>query len=61
MQKKALLFLAVLTLCCAMLAESKYILSAKRLNSTDVAITCNNGGDPTGVMVGKTLIISCGH
>ena len=41
-------------------AEQKYVLSAKRLSTTEEAISCNNGGDPTGTKIGDTLIISCG-
>jgi hypothetical protein len=53
---------ALLIMVCgaAMAAESKFILATKRINSSDVAITCNNGGDPTGTKIGDTLIISCG-
>ena len=41
-------------------AESKYVINSKRLSTREVAISCNNGGDPTGMKVGDTLIISCG-
>lgn len=41
-------------------AESKYILSSKRLSSTEVALSCSNGADPTGRKIGETVIISCG-
>jgi hypothetical protein len=42
-------------------ASSKYILGAKRLSTTEIAISCSNGGDPTGQIIGQTLIISCGQ
>ena len=42
-------------------AESKYVLSSKRLSSTEVALSCSNGADPTGQKVGQTVIISCGR
>lgn len=40
--------------------ESKYVLSSKRLSSTEVALSCANGADPTGKKFGSVLIISCG-
>jgi len=58
--KTQAVILAVLALGCALAAESKYILNAKRLSSTAEAITCSNGADPTGETVGGVLIISCG-
>jgi hypothetical protein len=59
--KTLTLTLAVLLFASALLAESKYILNAKRLSSTEEAISCSNGADPTGVKVGNTLVISCGR
>jgi hypothetical protein len=41
-------------------AESKYILTTKRLSSTEVGLSCSNGADPTGRKIGNTVIISCG-
>ncbi len=41
-------------------AAEKYIANTKRLSSTEIAISCANGGDPTGTKIGNTLIISCG-
>lgn len=52
---------AVLILCALACAESKYILNAKRLSSTEEAISCANSADPTGTKVGNTLVISCGQ
>jgi hypothetical protein len=40
--------------------EGKYVLASKRLSSTEVAVSCANGADPTGQKIGNTLIISCG-
>lgn len=51
---------AVLILGALACAESKYILNAKRLSSTEEAISCANSADPTGQTVGGVLIISCG-
>lgn len=57
----AALVLALLTILVGgLVAETKYILNAKRLSSTEEALSCNNGADPTGTKVGNTLIISCG-
>jgi len=42
-------------------AESKYVLASKSLSTRSVAVSCNNGGDPTGTKLGDTLIISCGN
>ena len=42
-------------------AESKNILSGKRLSTTEVALSCSNGADPTGRKIGNTVIISCGR
>ncbi len=54
------LLVVTLLLTAALAAEQKYVLNAKRLSSTEFALVCNNGGDPTGTKIGNTLIISCG-
>ncbi len=41
--------------------ESKWVLNYKRLSTRQVAITCANGGDPTGTKVGDVLVIDCGR
>lgn len=41
-------------------ARVDYILNTKRIDTGKVAITCANGGDPTGIKVGSVLIIDCG-
>jgi len=41
-------------------AKTKYIYKLSRLSESEVGISCQNGGDPTGTKVGDTLIISCG-
>lgn len=38
----------------------EYVLNYKRIDSGKVAITCANGGDPTGTKVGDVLVIDCG-
>ena len=56
-------FALVLLMLCGILyaaANSKSIIHVKQINPTDVGITCSNGGDPTGIMRGDVLIISCG-
>lgn len=42
-------------------ARPKPIYKVSKLSMTEVAISCNNGGDPTGRKIGDTLIISCGE
>lgn len=44
----------------AAVAKVDYILSAKRLDESKIAITCKNGGDPTGTKIGRVLVIDCG-
>jgi hypothetical protein len=39
----------------------KPIYKVTKLSLTEVGISCNNGGDPTGRKIGDTLIISCGR
>ncbi|HXN71504.1 MAG TPA: hypothetical protein VN861_03010 [Candidatus Acidoferrales bacterium] len=39
---------------------SRYVLNYKRLSTREIGISCANSGDPTGVKVGDTLVISCG-
>lgn len=38
----------------------KHILDYKRISTREIAITCNNNGDPTGIKHGDVLYISCG-
>ena len=39
----------------------EYQYKLTKLSAVELGITCLNGGDPTGVKVGQTLIISCGR
>jgi len=39
---------------------STSIVKVSHLSDTEVGISCKNSADPTGKMVGSTLIISCG-
>jgi hypothetical protein len=57
---KTLAILALILASAIAGAESKYILGVKRLSTSEIGISCANGGDPTGQTVGGTLIISCG-
>ena len=54
-----LLTLAVASVCWG--ESKKYILNYKRLSTTEVGVSCENGADPTGKKFGNTLIISCGQ
>jgi hypothetical protein len=58
---KTLTLALILTLAAIAGAESKYVLNSKRLSTSDLAVSCNNGGYPTGTKFGDTLIISCGR
>ena len=42
-------------------SESKWLLNYKRLSTSEIGISCANGGDPKGTQVGGTLVISCGR
>lgn len=42
-------------------ATEPRILKSTRLSSRAIAISCTNGGDPTGKMENGVLIISCGR
>lgn len=39
---------------------STSVIKVSRLSDTEAAISCKNGSDPTGKMIGQSLIISCG-
>lgn len=52
--------LCLLTIAVNAAEKTKYILNYKRLSTGSIAISCANGGDPTGVKVGEHLIIDCG-
>jgi len=41
-------------------STSTSVVKVSHLSDTEVGISCKNGGDPTGKMIGNTLIISCG-
>jgi hypothetical protein len=41
-------------------SSTHYILNTKRLSTSEIALTCLNGADPTGTKIGDTVIISCG-
>ena len=56
-------YLLVIVLLSAMLgaaSESRWVLNYHRLDTRRIEITCANGGDPTGLKQGNTLIIDCG-
>jgi hypothetical protein len=44
----------------AVAARREYTIKSSHLGLNAVAITCENGGDPTGKKYGDVLIISCG-
>ena len=50
----------ILTGICFAVEPSKFIIRVARVSSTEAAISCNNGAEPTGTKVGNTVIISCG-
>jgi capsular polysaccharide biosynthesis protein len=54
-----LVVLAVLSIAAGAVAKTRYIKSTY-ISDGAVAVSCSNGGDPTGRMVGGALIISCG-
>lgn len=58
---KKLTIIAVLTLgAIAGATASTSLIKVSRLSDTEAGISCKNGADPTGKMIGNTLIISCG-
>jgi hypothetical protein len=61
MKKISLIALAVLAFTAVIVAESRYVIKSTHVGNAAVAITCTNGGDPTGKMLdGNVLLISCG-
>jgi len=52
--------LALLLASLAWATESRWVLNYHRLSTRQISITCANGGDPTGIRQGDTLIIDCG-
>lgn len=38
----------------------KYVIKSTHLSESAIGVSCLNGGDPTGRMVGDVLVISCG-
>jgi hypothetical protein len=36
------------------------IIKTSHLSSTEIAVSCKNGADPTGQKIGDVLLISCG-
>ena len=42
-------------------ARPKPVYKVMKLSTSEVGISCLNGGDPTGKKIGNVLIISCGQ
>jgi hypothetical protein len=56
------LLIAVLLMSAVCLGESKQILQVKRINPSNVVLSCANGADPTGKEIAyHVLVISCGE